>query len=245
MNRARLSVRKMPRPLSFAEGLSLQRQAAELLEQDPHRRAVLFLLEHHPVYTLGRKTLSAHLAGVNAAALARKTNAEVVETDRGGSVTYHGPGQVTAYLHLNLKVWAWPMHEHLNRLEDAGIRALQRFGLEGRRRDGLTGVWVRCSPKDARVVVAVENAALADDPGWAKVCAIGVAARRWVTYHGLGLNVEGDLAPFTRIIPCGLAGEAITNLGRLLKRPVEFAEAAEAVAEAVAEVLDAQREDAT
>jgi lipoyl(octanoyl) transferase len=109
----------------------------------------------------------------------------------------------------------------------------------------LTGVWVRCSPKDARVVVAVENAALADDPGWAKVCAIGVAARRWVTYHGLGLNVEGDLAPFTRIIPCGLAGEAITNLGRLLKRPVEFAEAAEAVAEAVAEVLDAQREDAT
>lgn len=198
-----LEVLSIPTPLSYSAGLQLQRLQATGLESSLDRRARLLLLQHTPVFTLGRKTGRHHLLG-SARELAARTGAEVVETDRGGSVTFHGPGQVTAYLLLNLRAWKLTIHGHLDMLEQAAIQALARFGIAGRREPGLTGVWVVAPAPDATE----------------KICAIGVSVHRWVTYHGLSLNVDLDLSSFREIVPCGLAGKGVTSMARVLGRPV-------------------------
>ncbi|MCZ7644909.1 MAG: lipoyl(octanoyl) transferase LipB [Planctomycetota bacterium] len=231
------------------------------LPPPPAREARLLLLEHRPVYTLGRLTAPAHLI-LPEADLAR--GAEVVQASRGGSVTYHGPGQLTAYLILNLKAWDLAIHRHLWNLEEIAIRTLAAFGLGGLRVEGMTGVWVeefrvpgsefrgatseRESPLPLRERAGgglSEKLLSPSEPGtWnselAKVCAIGVGCRRWITFHGLSLNVDLNLAPFERIDPCGLGRKPVTSLARLLGRAVTIDEAAEAMTKACAEVLDAE-----
>jgi lipoate-protein ligase B len=213
-----IDVIRLPGHLTYTDAYARQMQIVEELAAAPARRARLLILEHTPVYTLGRTTKPEHLP-LPPDELARASGAEVVRIDRGGSVTYHGPGQLTAYLILHLKAWDLSIHQHLWNLEEIAIRAGAAFGVEGFRQEGMTGAW-----------------ALDENGTLAKYCAIGVGSRRWVTYHGLGLNVDLDLTPFQRIDPCGL-GRPVSDLSRLTGRRVTLDEAAQALATATAAVL--------
>jgi lipoate-protein ligase B len=148
--------------------------------------------EHPPVVTLGRKTPRGTVVG---------TAVPVVEIERGGEATYHGPGQLVAYPLVHLTKARRDLHAFQRDLEEVGIATLADFGIEGRRNPGLTGVWV----------------------GDRKIQSLGIAVRRWVTWHGLALNVSTDLAPFRAFHPCGLPGEVMTSMEVLLGRPVPMA----------------------
>ncbi|RJP73707.1 MAG: lipoyl(octanoyl) transferase LipB, partial [Candidatus Zixiibacteriota bacterium] len=164
-----------------------QRVAGDIPDQ-------LLLLEHPPVITLGRNTRAEHL--LLSADLLAQRGIQVVEADRGGDVTYHGPGQLVGYPVINLQPDRMDVLRYLRDLEEALIRTLAQFGLEGGRRPGYTGVWV-------------------DDR---KIASIGVKISRWVTYHGFALNVAPDLSAFDLIVPCGLSGVRMTSLARELGR---------------------------
>jgi lipoyl(octanoyl) transferase len=179
---------------------------------------VLFL-EHPPVVTLGRRTDEAaelHLpegAGV-----------EVVETNRGGRSTYHGPGQLVCYPILDLKRHGRDVKGYVRKLEEALVRTLEAFSLEAERIDGLTGVWLTRPPR--------------------KIASIGVHVSRWVTTHGYALNVDLDPAPFTQwITACGLEDASFTTIARELERPVRVADARPHAAAALAEVFELELEE--
>ncbi len=142
---------------------------------------VLILTEHEPVVTLGRGTPRDSVAGLEV---------PVVEVERGGEATFHGPGQVVAYPILWLPEGRRDLHRYMRDLEEVAIGVLSEFDVVGERRAGLTGVWI----------------------GEKKVCSIGVAVRRWVTYHGLALNLHTDLSLFRGFRPCGLGAEVMTRL---------------------------------
>lgn len=177
-----LDVRRLGRT-RYEDAHALQQalvaQRAEGTIQD-----TLVLTEHEPVVTHGRGTPPAELAALAA------TGLPVVEVERGGEATYHGPGQLVAYPILLLEEERRDLHRYLRDLEEVVIGVLAEFGLEGTRRPGLTGVWL----------------------GPRKVCSIGVAVRRWVTWHGLALNLHTDLGPFRRFRPCGLSPDVMTRL---------------------------------
>ena len=145
----------------------------------------IWLVEHPPVYTLGLAGRAEHVLTPG--------DIPVVKTDRGGQVTYHGPGQAVAYVMLDLKRLGIGAKELVRRLEASAIEVLDGYGLRGHRRDGMPGVYV-------------------DD---AKICAIGLRISRGCSYHGLAMNVDVDLAPFSRIDPCGYPGLAATRLADL------------------------------
>ncbi|MEN6521684.1 MAG: lipoyl(octanoyl) transferase LipB [Armatimonadota bacterium] len=151
----------------------------------------LVLLEHYPVMTLGVSTHSENLL-VSESTL-EKNGIEIVRTDRGGDVTYHGPGQLTGYLIIDLRLIKSDVHGFLRLVESIIISTLADFGLEGCK-NGLAGVWT-CGKK---------------------VCSIGIAVRGGVTYHGFAFNVDPNLSHFNFINPCGLESEQITSLKRLL-----------------------------
>lgn len=159
---------------------------------DPGR---ILLVEHDPVITIGRHPGSTRNLVASHEALARQ-GVSLVESDRGGDITYHGPGQVVAYLVLDLNLLGLGLHAYMRLLESAVIAAVARFGVKGRRDESATGVWA--------------------GPGPAKLCAMGVRVRRWVSMHGLALNVTTDLSRFGLIVPCGLPGRPVTSLRELL-----------------------------
>ena len=222
---ATLSLIRIRAPIRFFDALEIQKLHGAELEKSPEQLAKLMFLQHQPVYTLGRSTDPSHLL-CSEHDLAARTGAEVIRADRGGSVTFHGPGQLVVYLLLNLRVWNLGIHEHLRLLEEATIGGLRRFGIEGRRQDGMTGIWVRGEGQSAAE----------------KVCAIGVSARRWVTYHGLSLNVDMPLESFQEIIPCGLKGHGVTSMARILNSPVSISEVETAMAEAFGDAYRAKVE---
>ncbi len=154
----------------------------------------LALLEHRPVYTLGRRARRDHLL-VEAAAL-RRRGAAVVESDRGGGVTFHGPGQLVLYPILDLRGRGLGPAAYVRALEQVVIETLRRFGLQGERIAGWPGVWA----------------------GRAKVAAIGVRVTGGVSSHGIALNVETDLSWFEAIVPCGIGDAGVTSIERLLGR---------------------------
>lgn len=174
--------------------------ADALLAQDERRVAVeeghlpnaLFLLEHAPVITLGVKAHRENILLSDGELAAM--GIEVLETTRGGDVTYHGPGQLVAYPILNLKLWRPSIGWYLRSLEEIVIRQVAAYGLKPGRKEGFTGVWV-------------------DD---AKVASIGVGVHKWVTYHGVALNVDPDMSRFQLIIPCGIADRPATSIKELL-----------------------------
>ena len=167
----------------------------------------LWLVEHDPVFTLG-------LAGDPSHVLAAG-DIPVVQTNRGGQVTYHGPGQVVAYPLLDLRRRGWFVKEYVYRLEEAVLRTLVDLGVTGHRVAGAPGIYVRLD--DPFSHAALTGPAPAGDPfrGLGKIAALGVKVSRHCTYHGVALNVAMDLQPFQRINPCGYAGLATVDLSTI------------------------------
>jgi lipoyl(octanoyl) transferase len=197
-----LEILHLPAPIDYAAGLSLQQtQVDSILDGSGHD--TIFLLEHLPVYTIGRLRDRSSLR--DPASLPHAVH----ETNRGGQATYHGPGQLVGYPILNLTPRGKDLHEHLRKLEEALIRACQRFGVQACRRDGLTGVWV-------------ENR---------KLASIGVGVRKWVSMHGFAINItQESLPPFFAITPCGIDGVSMSCLETEAGQPITVAQAADVIA---------------
>jgi lipoyl(octanoyl) transferase len=195
----------------YLEAWELQRSLAAAVSQGAIPDTVVFL-EHPPVITLGRRTADGEVHVPDGAEV------EIVETDRGGKSTYHGPGQLICYPILDLNRHGRDVRKYCRDLEESVIRTLAAFDLEGIRKDGLTGVWLDAPPR--------------------KMCSIGVHISRWMTTHGYALNVDLDTAPFTDwITACGLEDAAFTTMARELGRPLTVAEVRPAAAAAFAEVF--------
>ena len=191
---------------------------------DGHDRPLgrVLIVEHDPVITISRRPgVAEHLLA--SPELLAGRGIEVCETDRGGDITYHGPGQVVLYPIIDLKRAKIRVVEYVRLLEQAVIDTIAAYGVAGERDAEATGVWV--TPREGGDQAA-------------KVCAIGVRVRKWVTLHGLALNVRTDLSHFSTIVPCGLAGRPVTNLERLLGDGCPaFGEVAGAVASRIGELL--------
>jgi lipoyl(octanoyl) transferase len=175
---------------------------------------VLLLCEHPHVITLGRSGKSEHL--LTSENLLKQMGVEFHATNRGGDITYHGPGQVVAYPILNLAEIRRDVVWYVRQLEEAMIRATAEYGIDAKRCEGRTGIWVE----------VVNGAGPGDSHTEEKLGAIGVHISRWVTSHGLAYNVSTDLRYFDLIVPCGISECRATSLERLLGRPVEMGDAA-------------------
>ena len=198
-------------PVPYREAWELQQSVAGAVSQGAIPDTIL-LLEHPPVVTLGRRTDEGELH------IPEHAEVELVETNRGGKSTYHGPGQLVCYPILDLRRHGQDVKQYCRDLEEALIRTLAAFALEATRIDGLTGVWFTSPPR--------------------KVASIGIHISRWVTTHGYALNVDLDPAPFTQwITACGLEDAAFTTIASELGRPVTVDEVRPHALEALAEVF--------
>jgi lipoate-protein ligase B len=197
--------------MSYTQALELQRQLNDAVcaqTQPP----TLLLVEHEPVITVTPRKSAAMNLLASPDRLAR-LGIEVCETDRGGDITYHGPGQLVAYPIFRLVPWGLNLSRYMRLLEQVVIDTLAAFGVTAHREAGATGVWVDLQPV---TTTADDKPARRTSASSAKICAMGVRIRRHVTMHGLALNVTTDLTHFQTIVPCGLAGRAVTNLQQLL-----------------------------
>jgi lipoate-protein ligase B len=195
----------------YQEAWDLQRSVAGAVARGEAPDTVL-LLEHPPVITLGRRTEDGELHVPEGA------DVEIVDTDRGGKSTYHGPGQLVCYPILDLTRHGQDVKKYCRDLEEALIRTLGAVGVEATRIDGLTGIWIERPPR--------------------KIASIGVHISKWVTTHGYALNVDLDLAPFTEwITACGLEDTAFTTIARELGRPVSVDEVRPAAAASLEDVF--------
>jgi len=199
-----------PTPLAYADAWELQQRLHRdrLVGRCPD---TLLLLQHRPVFTLGRRTLPAHLPGGEQAL--RRSGAAVEHVTRGGSVTYHGPGQLLCYPIVKLARIAPGPKLYVRLLEEMVIAVLADWDLEGMRVEGAPGIWVRTSQ------------------GLGKVASIGVRIDRGVTMHGLALNVDLDLTPFSLVVPCGLEFSNTTSMAEASRSPMHLPTVAEQVAE--------------
>jgi lipoyl(octanoyl) transferase len=191
--------------MAYAEALGLQRAVAKARISGELDEDLLLLVEHPPVVTLGRSFKERHLLA--SPALLANRGVELFEVERGGDVTFHGPGQLVGYPIVDLKRHKRDLHWYLRQVEEALIRAIAPFGLAGDRRAGLTGVWT-----EGR-----------------KLASIGVHARDWVTWHGFALNVTTDLRYFDLIVPCGIDAVEMSSVGRELERRGEVVPASDAL----------------
>jgi lipoyl(octanoyl) transferase len=211
--------------LPYGEGARIQ-AALERARQAGEIEDTLLLLEHPPVYTKGRRATAAELPmGED---WYRMQGIEVVDTDRGGQVTYHGPGQLVAYPIVSLRELAQPddVEWFVRTLEAAMIAAIGDFGVTAQPLAGLTGVWVGADPPPAG------NAR--------KIGSIGIHVRRGVTTHGLAVNVSNDLQPFEWVVPCGIEACRMTSLTRELGAEQNLERFADAVVRRFAEAFDRQ-----
>ena len=185
----------------YVEVLELQRELCRRRVAGEERGDVLLLVEHEPVVTLGRSTLSTSLPLPRALLEAR--GLAVHEVERGGDVTLHAPGQLVGYPIFDLGGWHHDLHWYLRQLEAAVIGAVAEFGITAGRNSGKTGVWV-------------DAASGKGPPGGEqrKIASIGIHVKRWVTLHGFALNVTNDLALFDLIVPCGIHGVTMTSVDR-------------------------------
>ncbi|GBD31452.1 MAG: octanoyltransferase [Gemmatimonadales bacterium] len=179
--------------IPYTEALELQRRLAKERIEKRRKNDLLLLVEHPPVVTLGRGFRPEHLSTPQALLQAR--GIEVHEIERGGDVTFHGPGQLVGYPIFDLTEHRTDLHWFLRQLEQALIVALEEFGIEAGRREGYTGVWVLDR----------------------KIASIGIHVRQWVTWHGFALNVTTDLSYFDLIVPCGIPGVRMTSIQKELE----------------------------
>ncbi|MEI8104669.1 MAG: lipoyl(octanoyl) transferase LipB [Actinomycetes bacterium] len=198
--------------VDYEEAWDLQRSLAAAVTQGAIPDTVLFL-EHPPTVTLGRRTDEDEVH------IPEGTTVAVVETDRGGKSTFHGPGQLVCYPLLDLKRHGKDVRRYLRDLEETLIRTVAAFDLEATRIEGLTGMWLERPPR--------------------KIASIGVHISRWVTTHGYALNVDLDPAPFTDwITACGLEDASFTTMAREIGRPISVDDVRGAASDAFAEVFD-------
>ncbi len=173
----------------------------------------LILLEHPHTYTLGKAANKENL--IAESNFIQTNNIAIFETDRGGDVTYHGPGQIVGYAILNLAEWKKDAHEYLRAIEETVIKTCKLYGVTAARNSEYTGVWV----------------------GENKICAIGVKITRWVTMHGFAFNISTDLDLFNGIIPCGIKGKGVTSLNVETEKIAEINDVKEKLIENFAEVF--------
>jgi lipoyl(octanoyl) transferase len=201
----------------YREAWDLQHSLAAAVSQGAIPDTVIFC-EHPPVVTIGRRTDTSELH------IPAGAEVEIVETDRGGKSTYHGPGQLVCYPILDLRRHGKDVKQYVRQLEEAIIRTLEPLGIEATRIEGLTGVWLQNPPR--------------------KIASIGVRVARWVTTHGYALNVDLDPAPFSDwITACGLEDAAFTTIAREFGRPVTVEEVRPLAAAALAEVFELELEE--
>lgn len=166
---------------------------------------VLLFVEHPHVYTLGKSGKEEHM--LRSLLELQQLNAEFVKTDRGGDITYHGPGQIVGYPILDLDRYFTDVTKYLRFLEEVIIHVCSDYGFVAERIEGMTGVWIN----------------------EAKICALGIRCSRWVTMHGFALNVNTDLGYFNNIVPCGIGNKSVTSLKKLLNRDIDPAEVKERI----------------
>ena len=185
--------------IDYKEAWDLQKEVFELRHKSKVSD-VLFLLEHPHTYTLGKVADKKNL--ISSQEYLDKNNISVYEIDRGGDITYHGPGQIVGYPIINLNEWKNDTHKYLRALEEVIIKTCAHYGLIGSREPKYTGVWIEDR----------------------KVAAIGIKVSRWITMHGFAFNVNTDLSLFSGIIPCGISDKDVTSIQRELKRKIEIDE---------------------
>jgi lipoyl(octanoyl) transferase len=168
----------------FASALALQEKIVAAKREDPSQLDELLLLEHEPVYTIGRTPDQSSLLG------AAHLPHPLFAINRGGRATYHGPGQLMGYPIIDLRRCGQDLHKYLRWLEQLLIEVLAEYGIAATQREALTGVWVEDR----------------------KIASIGVGVRHWITMHGFALNVSGDLSPFNHIVPCGIDNVVMTSM---------------------------------
>jgi lipoyl(octanoyl) transferase len=195
---------------------------SEVRSQKSEEKTTNYILfvEHPPVYTLGK---SGHEENVLMDEQTMKKNGiEFFKTNRGGDITFHGPGQIVVYPILDLEYFGTDIGKYLRNLEEVIIKTLNEYGISGERSAGETGVWIEPGLKHkAR-----------------KICAIGVRCSRWITMHGLALNVNTDLSYFNNIVPCGIPDKQVTSVEKELQRKISLEEVKEKIRKNFEEVFD-------
>lgn len=179
----------------------------------------LIFCQHPHVYTLGKSGAEQNLL-INEEML-RSKNASFYKINRGGDITYHGPGQLVMYPIFDLDQFFTDIHKYMRFLEEVVILTLSEFGIQSGRVEGLTGVWIDGGTANER-----------------KICAMGVKSSRWVTMHGIALNVNTDLSYFNHIVPCGIADKAVTSMEKELGKKVDFNAVQIALKENMANIFD-------
>ena len=181
----------------FADAWNFQKEIFKLREENSIPDVLLFT-EHENVYTLGKAADENHLLASGNEL--QEKNIDCFSIDRGGDITYHGPGQIVGYPILKLSNYYEDIHRYLREIEEVIILTLKDFKIDAKRNEGFTGVWV----------------------GDEKICAIGVKVSKWITMHGFALNVNTDLSFFDRIIPCGIFHQGITSMEKILGNKIEL-----------------------
>ncbi|MEE9444837.1 MAG: lipoyl(octanoyl) transferase LipB [Cocleimonas sp.] len=179
----------------------------------------LLFCEHPHVYTLGKSGSEQNL--LIGEALLKQKEATYYKINRGGDITYHGPGQLIAYPILDLDQFFTDIHKYMRFLEEAVILTIAEFGIIGDRVDGSTGVWIDINTPKER-----------------KICAMGVKSSRWVTMHGLALNINPDLDYFNNIVPCGITDKAVTSMEKEIGRKVDFTLVSKSLKKNLAKVFE-------
>jgi lipoyl(octanoyl) transferase len=188
--------------MSYADALALQLQLCELKKQG-FNKDVLLLLEHPPTITLGRSAKKDHLLVKEDYLHSR--GIDLFNSDRGGDITFHGPGQLVGYPILFLQPQERDVHGYMHKLEESLLRLLASYGISGNREEKLTGVWTQTG----------------------KIAAMGVHISRWITRHGFALNVNTDISYFDLIVPCGITGRAVASMHKILSRTLDIKEVVE------------------
>lgn len=230
---------RLPYEDAFEMQLAHHAEVLAAREREGGEVGRLLLLEHDPpVITVSRRRgARAHLVAGDEEL--RRAGVEVCETDRGGDITYHGPGQLVAYPILDLNRLALGLHAYMRMLEEIVIAVCARYGVEAGRDPAATGVWVGV---DGEAGASSGAGKPPLPPGGAKICAMGIRVRRWVTLHGLALNVTTDLTHFDLIVPCGLAGRSVTSLERELGEACpSMRQVKRSIAEAFVREVEARR----
>ncbi|HKJ81203.1 MAG TPA: lipoyl(octanoyl) transferase LipB [Ignavibacteriaceae bacterium] len=188
--------------IDYKEAWDLQKEVLTL-RSDGKVNDVLFLLEHPHTYTLGKVADKRNL--ISSKEYLEKNKISVYDIDRGGDITYHGPGQIVGYPIIDLKSWVMDTHKYLRALEEVIIETCAEYGVKGTRNPKYTGVWIEDR----------------------KIAAIGIKVSRWITMHGFAFNINTDLDLFNGIIPCGISDKEVTSLGKEINKDISISEVKE------------------